>query len=121
MIPVLTAADVKRQDAAASERGVAVDTLMHAAGTAVAHAAIDLLGGAYGARVVVACGKGNNGGDDPRSVRSAEEVDRRMRDGGPGGAHQRVDGDPTSGCSGVLALDVCCGEDGDHPARLTRR
>src|SRR5689334_19173457 len=63
MIPVLTAADVKRQDAEAAARGIVVDTLMRAAGTAVAHAAIDLLGGAYGARVVVVCGKGNNGGD----------------------------------------------------------
>jgi NAD(P)H-hydrate epimerase len=63
MIPVLTAADVKSQDEAASERGIAVDALMRAAGTAVAHAAIELLGGAYGARIVVVCGKGNNGGD----------------------------------------------------------
>ena len=36
---------------------------MERAGRAVARAAIDLLGGAYGRRAVVVCGKGNNGGD----------------------------------------------------------
>ncbi len=37
--------------------------LMERAGFAVAHAAADLAGGAYGRRAVVVCGKGNNGGD----------------------------------------------------------
>ena len=36
---------------------------MHRAGTAVAHAALRLLGGAYGRRVVVVAGKGSNGAD----------------------------------------------------------
>lgn len=63
MIPVLVAADVKRQDAEAQARGIAVDSLMRAAGTAVARQAIAMLGGAYGRRIVVVCGKGNNGGD----------------------------------------------------------
>jgi NAD(P)H-hydrate epimerase len=36
---------------------------MERAGRAVARAALDLLGGAYGRRVLVLCGKGNNGGD----------------------------------------------------------
>jgi NAD(P)H-hydrate epimerase len=36
---------------------------MERAGRAVARAAIDLLGGTYGRRAVVVCGKGNNGGD----------------------------------------------------------
>ena len=36
---------------------------MERAGLAVAHAAADLAGGAYGRRAVVVCGKGNNGGD----------------------------------------------------------
>jgi ADP-dependent NAD(P)H-hydrate dehydratase / NAD(P)H-hydrate epimerase len=40
-----------------------VETLMERAGFAVARAAVDLVGGAYGRRAVVVCGKGNNGGD----------------------------------------------------------
>src|SRR5437899_2837198 len=36
---------------------------MERAGRAVARAAIDLVGGVYGRRAVVVCGKGNNGGD----------------------------------------------------------
>jgi len=63
MIDVLRAADVKRQDAAAEQHGVSIDTLMGNAGFAVARAARALLGGCYGRRVVVICGKGNNGGD----------------------------------------------------------
>ncbi len=63
MIPVLSADDVRRQDAEAAARGIPVDTLMRASGAAVAAAGIRMLGGAYGRHVVVACGKGNNGGD----------------------------------------------------------
>ncbi|MFN2640790.1 MAG: NAD(P)H-hydrate dehydratase [Actinomycetota bacterium] len=63
MIHVLTAADVKRQDAAAEWRGISVDQLMRSAGAAAASAAAKMLGMVYGARVVVVCGKGNNGGD----------------------------------------------------------
>ena len=36
---------------------------MERAGRGVAQAAVDLLGGTYGRRAVVVCGKGNNGGD----------------------------------------------------------
>ena len=36
---------------------------MERAGRAVARAAADVMGGAYGRRAVVVCGKGNNGGD----------------------------------------------------------
>jgi NAD(P)H-hydrate epimerase len=42
---------------------VDADVLMERAGRAVARAVLDLTGGAYGRRVVVVCGKGNNGGD----------------------------------------------------------
>ena len=44
-------------------RGIGADTLMESAGREVADAALRLLGGAYGRRAVVVCGKGNNGGD----------------------------------------------------------
>jgi len=47
-------------DAAASEP---VEELIDRAGAAVARAALDLLGGGYGRRVVVLAGKGNNGAD----------------------------------------------------------
>lgn len=63
MIPVLTAEDVRRQDAACEARGVPTETLMGNAGFAVARAVRELLGGTYGRRVVVVCGKGNNAGD----------------------------------------------------------
>jgi NAD(P)H-hydrate epimerase len=52
---------------AADQRAIAAGTpeavLVERAGAAVAHAALRMLGGAYGRRVVVACGKGNNGAD----------------------------------------------------------
>ncbi|MFY9586198.1 MAG: NAD(P)H-hydrate dehydratase, partial [Actinomycetota bacterium] len=63
MLDVLTAEDVRRQDAACEARGLSTETLMGNAGYAIAAAARRMLGGAYGKRIVVACGKGNNGGD----------------------------------------------------------
>lgn len=63
MRDVLLAADVKRQDAEAEARGIPVSKLMDDAGFAVARAARALLGGCYGRRIAVVCGKGNNGGD----------------------------------------------------------
>jgi hydroxyethylthiazole kinase-like uncharacterized protein yjeF len=60
VIPVLTPAEVRAIDAAAPEP---VEVLIARAGAAVAAEAVDLLGGAYGRRVVVVAGKGNNGAD----------------------------------------------------------
>ncbi|HEX2154114.1 MAG TPA: NAD(P)H-hydrate dehydratase [Acidimicrobiia bacterium] len=59
MIPVVTAAEAARMDQGASDP---VDVLMDRAGLAVALEAADM-GMAYGSRVVVLCGPGNNGGD----------------------------------------------------------
>lgn len=59
-VPVVTPAEMKAIDDAAAEP---VETLIERAGAAVARAALDLLGGAYGRRVVVVAGKGNNGAD----------------------------------------------------------
>src|SRR5688572_6843283 len=39
------------------------EVLVERAGSAVARAALEMLGGAYGRRVVVVAGKGNNGAD----------------------------------------------------------
>ncbi|MGH9177038.1 MAG: bifunctional ADP-dependent NAD(P)H-hydrate dehydratase/NAD(P)H-hydrate epimerase, partial [Acidimicrobiales bacterium] len=60
MIPVLTPEEMQEVDAAAPEP---VEVLMARAGAAVARAALRLMGGAYGRRVVVVAGKGNNGAD----------------------------------------------------------
>ena len=60
MIPVLTPEEMREVDAAASEP---VEVLVERAGGAVARTALRMLGGAYGRRVVVVAGKGNNGAD----------------------------------------------------------
>lgn len=60
MIPILTPEEMKAVDAAAPEP---IEELIHRAGGAVARAAVDLLGGTYGRRVVVIAGPGNNGAD----------------------------------------------------------
>ena len=60
MIPIVTPEEMGAIDAAAPEP---VEVLIERAGAAVARAALELLGGAYGRRVVVLAGKGNNGND----------------------------------------------------------
>ena len=60
MIPVVTAEEMRAIDAAAPEP---FGVLVERAGAAVARVALEELGGAYGRRVVVVCGKGNNGAD----------------------------------------------------------
>ncbi len=60
MLPVLTPEEMAAVDAAAPEP---VDALIRRAAAAVAHHAVALMGGAYGRRVVVVAGKGNNGND----------------------------------------------------------
>ncbi len=62
MRAVLTRDEMRAADAGALEF-VSHETLVDRAGTAVAHAALRLLGGAYGRRVVVVAGKGSNGAD----------------------------------------------------------
>jgi len=68
VIPVVTAAQMARADAAtladhAPGTGTDHDLLVRRAGAAVAAAAIRMLGGAYGRRVTVVAGKGHNGDD----------------------------------------------------------
>lgn len=60
MIPVVAPEEMAAIDAAAPEP---VDVLIGRAGAATARAALRLLGGVYGRRVVVVAGKGNNGND----------------------------------------------------------
>ena len=60
MIPVLTPEEMKAVDRSAPEP---VEVLVDRAGSAVARAAVAMMGGTYGRRVVVVAGKGNNGAD----------------------------------------------------------
>lgn len=60
MLPVVTPEEMRAIDAAAPEP---FEVLVERAGAAVARVALEELGGAYGRRVVVVCGKGNNGAD----------------------------------------------------------
>ncbi|MDG2028559.1 MAG: NAD(P)H-hydrate dehydratase [Acidimicrobiales bacterium] len=60
MIPIVTPARMAEVDAAAAHR---IDELIDRAGRAVALAALDMLGGTYGRRVIVVAGPGNNGAD----------------------------------------------------------
>ena len=71
MIPIVTPEEMGAIDAAAPEP---VEVLIDRAGAAVARAALALLGGAYGRRVVVLAGKGNNGNDGRAA---AERLARR--------------------------------------------
>jgi NAD(P)H-hydrate epimerase len=69
MQPVLTPEEMGAVDAQAPEP---VEVLIVRAATAVARQALDLLGGAYGRRVVVVAGKGNNGNDGRAAARLLE-------------------------------------------------
>jgi ADP-dependent NAD(P)H-hydrate dehydratase / NAD(P)H-hydrate epimerase len=60
VLPIVTPQEMRTLDAAASEP---VEVLIDRAGAAVARAALRMLGGAYGRRVVVIAGSGNNGAD----------------------------------------------------------
>lgn len=60
MIPVVDPDRMRAVDAAAP---VGTDVLVERAGAAVARVVIDVLGGAYGRRVAVIAGPGNNGAD----------------------------------------------------------
>ena len=60
MLTVLTPSQMAAVDAAAAEP---VEVLIGRAAGAVARAAVDLMGGTYGRRVVVVAGPGHNGED----------------------------------------------------------
>ncbi len=63
MRPLLTPAEMAGADRATIDSGTPAELLMDRAGRALARAAIRATGGRYGKKVVVVCGKGNNGGD----------------------------------------------------------
>lgn len=62
MQPIVTVAETRALDADA-QASTSLEVLVDRAGHAVALAALEMLGGAYGRRVVVVAGKGNNGAD----------------------------------------------------------
>jgi hydroxyethylthiazole kinase-like uncharacterized protein yjeF len=76
MMPVLTPDEMAAVDAAAPEP---VEVLMGRAGAALARHALDLLGGAYGRRVTVVAGKGNNGSDGRDAARRLARRGVRVR------------------------------------------
>jgi len=69
VIAIVTPEEMRAIDAAAPEP---VDVLIERAGGAVARAALEMLDGAYGRRVVVLAGKGNNGADGRAAARRLE-------------------------------------------------
>ena len=134
MQPVLTIAQMRGVDA----RALAVtpiEELVERAGSAVAVAALDIMGGAYGRRCVLICGTGNNGADGwvaarllaRRGVRvtvaAAGEVDAIGFTGPPvdlvidaayGTGFRGTYTAPTvAGGTPVLAVDIPSGVDGD--------
>lgn len=88
--PLLTAAETRAAEEAASGRGLPASLLMESAGAAVADAALRL--GAAASRFLVLCGPGNNGGDGFVAARRLHAAGRRVdvwRVGSPG----KADGD----------------------------
>jgi ADP-dependent NAD(P)H-hydrate dehydratase / NAD(P)H-hydrate epimerase len=78
MKPLLTPEEARALDAATQAAGTPAAALMERAGGAVARSSLDLTGGAYGRRVVVACGKGSNGGDGFVAARHLARVGVRV-------------------------------------------
>jgi hydroxyethylthiazole kinase-like uncharacterized protein yjeF len=76
MLPIVTPEEMAAIDA---ESGLPSDVLIERAGTAVAWAALRLLGGAYGRTVNVLCGKGNNGADGRVAARHLAAKGVRVR------------------------------------------
>jgi NAD(P)H-hydrate epimerase len=129
--PVLTVAEMQATDARA-QASIALEVLVERAGTAVAVAALDLLGGAYGRRIVVVAGKGNNGADGrvaasllrDRGAR-VEVIDVSRADSEIGPVDLVIDAAFGTGFRGeyraptvppgtpVLAVDIPSGIDGD--------
>lgn len=141
VLPVVTPDEMREIDAAAP---TPVEELIERAGWHVARHAIELMGGAYGRRVVVVCGKGNNGRDGVAAGRvlarrgatvelvdAAEPPDRLgpcdlVIDAAYGTGFRGVYSAPRSGDAPVLAVDIPSGVDGltgvasGSPARATR-
>ena len=127
MIPILTPEEMAAVDDAAPEP---VEVLVARAGAAVARAAVRLLGGTYGRRVVVIAGKGNNGADGREAARRLRRLGARVTVVPAAGAGRAVPPcalvvdaaygtgmrgswePPEPGPAPVLAVDIPSGVDG---------
>ncbi len=130
MQPVVTVEEMRAVDAAALEH-VSHHELVTRAGSALARTALGLLGGAYGRRVVVVAGKGDNGNDGrvcadrlrQRGVRVTvvDAADARdhlgecdlVVDAAYGTGFRGRYAPPDPGPAPVLAADIPSGVDGD--------
>ena len=83
-----------------------IDVLIDRAGRAVARTAVRMLGGAYGRRVLVFAGKGNNGNDGRIAAAHLERLGVRCEVRGP---HERRTHEPD------LVLDGCVGTGLNRP------
>ncbi|HUZ10611.1 MAG TPA: NAD(P)H-hydrate dehydratase [Acidimicrobiales bacterium] len=143
MQPVVTIAQMQAADAEAL-RTVEESVLVTRAGTAVAASALEMLGGAYGRRVVVIAGRGNNGADGRVAAEVLRRRGARVTVVGPGAGVELPESDLVidaaygTGFRGtyeapvvparvpVLAVDIPSGVSGDtgaasgRPLRATR-
>ncbi len=76
MIPVVTPEEMRGFDAASE---IPMATLIDRAGAVVAREALRMLGGAYGRRVTLLCGSGNNGADGRAAAIRLERRGVRVR------------------------------------------
>lgn len=127
MLPVVTPSEMRAIDAEAPEP---VEVLIERAGAAVARSALDLLGGAYGRRVLVVAGPGSNGADGRVAARRLARAGVRVtvvEAAAAGGAAPACDlvvdaaygtgfrgtwRPPDPGPAPVLAVDLPSGVDG---------
>ncbi len=127
MLPVVTPEEMSAIDASASEP---VEVLIDRAGAATARAALDLLGGTYGRRVVVVAGKGNNGNDGRAAAVRLQRLGVRVEvidaadapstlpevdlviDAAYGTGFRGTYDAPDPGIAAVLAVDIPSGVDG---------
>jgi NAD(P)H-hydrate epimerase len=128
VIPVVTRDEMRAIDAAASDP---VEVLVQRAGGAVARAALEMLGGAYGRRVTVLAGPGNNGADgrvaadrlrergvavrvcDARDLPPVLPVSDLVIDAAFGTGFRGTWSPPDTGNAQVLAVDIPTGLDAD--------
>jgi hydroxyethylthiazole kinase-like uncharacterized protein yjeF len=127
VLPIVTPAEMADVDAAAPEP---VDVLIERAGAAVARAAVRVLGGTYGRRVVVLAGKGNNGNDGRAAARRLARLGAHVSvidaveappalppcdlviDAAYGTGFRGTFTAPDPGMAAVLAVDIPSGVDG---------
>jgi len=129
MQPVISVEEMRAADAAAPEP---TEVLVERAGAAAARAALGMLGGTYGRRVVLVAGKGNNGADGRAAgallarrgvrvevVEAAAATGTRLApsdlvlDAAYGTGFRGSYAPPDPGSAPVLALDIPSGINGD--------